>query len=123
MCESIICYIPYLVTAALCLIIISMAVNNIIWVRKMHPNNTIKNVIYFFSIFQILTIVFFLSNQANWIIATNDLNPDMNIRFSWLAYDYFNKIFHILAACLLNILLKLKCSFKEKTFFNEKRNL
>lgn len=60
------------------------------------------------SLFQALTIIAFLYNQAVWIIEDHENRVGMTVSISWLAYDYMNALFHASSASLLSFYLSRK---------------
>lgn len=53
------------------------------------------------SILQAATLLAFLYNQSIWLIDNHEDSVGVVASISWLAYDYANTLFHIVAAASL----------------------
>lgn len=102
--------IPHLITLALCLLVIYLAIANIVVACTGMRSDSVRGLVLLLCFFQISTIATFIVVQSGWVFGGHDELVGMSAQLGWLAYDYQNKLFHICAAVLLGHWMKCKPS-------------
>lgn len=102
-------YIPHGINFVLCSWVLLVAAQNM-WLNRSTSSNKLRNSIYLFVVFQVVTMVAYLYNQSVWIINDHEDAVGMTPSLTWLLYDYANSIFHLFAASLVTHYIKGRCT-------------
>ena len=94
-------YIPHLITAALCLSVLSLASTNLYLTFRYTRRDVIHVVVLMALGFQWMTIVFFVFNQTLWVVDQHDELVGSVSSVAWLLYDYLNLLFHLSCGVIL----------------------
>lgn len=109
-------YIPHLVTAALCISVLSLAITNI-YLTLRHTRRDVIHVLILMSLgFQCMTIVFFAFNQTLWVVDQHDGLVGSVSSVTWLLYDYLNLLFHL--SCGVILYYHLECRKLKKRSYS-----
>ena len=100
--------LPHVVTFILVGMVAVLALVNIFYIHNAHKAPALQQLLYFVCLFQLLTMAAFTANQVGWIVHEFEKVVSLDIQLGWLAYDYQNKLFHLLAAATLNYYLRYK---------------
>lgn len=92
-------YVPHVLNFALYVWVLLVAGQNF-WFNRHTVNDRIKATVYMFVLFQTFAVVAYLYNQSMWLLDNRQVAIGLVTSPAWLAYDYFNGIFHLTAASL-----------------------
>lgn len=101
-------YVPHLITLILIIAVVVFATINLFYVNKAHKTPFLHFLLYTVCILQIMTMAAFTVNQAAWVMLGHEEVVGSLSQIGWLAYDYLNKLCHLIAAVALNFYLRFK---------------
>lgn len=101
-------YIPHLVTAVLCLSVLTLASTNL-YLTLRYTRHGVTHILILMALgFQWMTIVFFVINQTLWVIEHHDELVGSVSSVAWLLYDYLNLLFHFSCGVILYYYLECR---------------
>jgi hypothetical protein len=101
-------YLPHLITFLLLSMVMFVATTNLFCIHRAHQSVILRQLLVTLCCLQLLVMFAFAYNQMGWIINEHESIVGQDAQIGWLAYDYLNKLFHLITALTLRYYLDFK---------------